>query len=126
VRAHRSLKNCQDPELFGRWVFKILVNRCRTAGAARARRERHFVYDDFVVDGAPGFRQEDGAWRDEIERALAVLPDEQREAFVLKYVEEMRYEEMAELTGTGVSALKMRVNRACGRLRKLLDGVYRG
>jgi RNA polymerase sigma-70 factor (ECF subfamily) len=36
---------------------------------------------------------------------------------VLKYVEELSYEEMSELTGVGVSALKMRVKRACDRLR---------
>ena len=36
------------------------------------------------------------------------------------------YEEMAEITGVSVSALKMRVKRACDALRGLLDGVYHG
>ncbi|NUQ19948.1 MAG: hypothetical protein HOQ09_03210 [Gemmatimonadaceae bacterium] len=49
------------------------------------------------------------------------LPVEQREAFLLKHVEEVSYEEMAEITGAGVSALKMRVKRACARLRELLE-----
>jgi RNA polymerase sigma-70 factor (ECF subfamily) len=49
------------------------------------------------------------------------LDDDQREAFLLKHVEEMGYEEMSELTGVGVSALKMRVKRACERLRVLLQ-----
>ena len=53
-------------------------------------------------------------------RGLGHLVPEQREAFLLKYVEEMSYEEMAELTGAGESALKMRVKRACERLRDLL------
>jgi RNA polymerase sigma-70 factor (ECF subfamily) len=52
------------------------------------------------------------------------LPDDQREAFLLKHVEEMTYEEMAEMTGVTVSALKMRVKRACDGLRDLLEGVY--
>ncbi len=60
------------------------------------------------------------AWREEIERALAELRPEQREAFLLKYVEGLGYDEMADLTGVGVSALKMRVMRACDRLRVLL------
>ena len=51
---------------------------------------------------------------------------EQREAFVLKYVEELGYDEMAALTGVGVSALKMRVMRACDRLRELLKEVHNG
>jgi RNA polymerase sigma-70 factor (ECF subfamily) len=58
--------------------------------------------------------------REEVLRGLAHLVPEQREAFLLKYVEELSYEEMAELTGAGESALKMRVKRACERLRHLL------
>ena len=61
------------------------------------------------------------AWREEIAVALARLAPEQREAFLLKHVEELDYGEMAEITGAGVSALKMRVKRACERLRELLQ-----
>ncbi len=48
------------------------------------------------------------------------LPLEQREAFLLKYVEQLEYTEMAQVTGTRVSALKMRVQRACLRLQEEL------
>ena len=51
---------------------------------------------------------------------LRSLDPEHREAFLLKHVEELSYDEMAEATGVGVSALKMRVKRACARLRDLL------
>lgn len=125
VRAFRSLRNCHDPELFDRWAFKILVNRCRTVGATRGRRERLFVGDELALQNAANFPSEGYAWREEIEKALAAIPPDQREAFILKHVEELRYEEIADLTGVGVSALKMRVNRACARMRELLDGVYR-
>ena len=43
---------------------------------------------------------------------------------MLKHVEELSYEEMAEITGAGISALKMRVKRACERLREQLEGVH--
>ena len=56
---------------------------------------------------------------------MAKLDDGQREAFLLKHVEELSYEEMAESTGVGVSALKMRVKRACDRLRVMLQEVER-
>ena len=59
-------------------------------------------------------------WREEIERALRVLPAEQREAFLLKHVDELSYEEMSGITGASVPALKMRVSRACERLRDQL------
>jgi RNA polymerase sigma-70 factor (ECF subfamily) len=39
---------------------------------------------------------------------------------VLRFAEDLTYEEMSVITGLGVSALKMRVQRACARLRQLL------
>lgn len=124
VRGYRSLARCDDPERFGAWLFRILANRCRTAGTRRGRREKTFVRDELaLLDAAEEHPAERSAWREEIQRALMRLDDDQREAFLLKHVEELGYEEIAELTGVGVSALKMRVKRACERLRVLLQEV---
>jgi RNA polymerase sigma-70 factor (ECF subfamily) len=124
TRAYRSLSRCEDPERFGAWLFRILVNRCRTIGARRGRRARTFVSDDVALhEAAEEHPAEQSAWREEIERALSRLRPEQREAFLLKYVEDLGYEEMSQMTGAGVSALKMRVMRACDRLRELLSDV---
>jgi RNA polymerase sigma-70 factor (ECF subfamily) len=124
TRAYRSLPRCEDPDRFGAWLFRILVNRCRTMGARRGRRLRTFVSDDLALhEAAEEHPAERSAWREEIERALSRLRPEQREAFLLKYVEDMGYDEMSQLTGVGVSALKMRVMRACDRLRELLSDV---
>ena len=126
LRAYRSLEKCDDPARFGSWLFRILANRCRTAGTRRGRRERTFIKDDVALLGASEEHPEDQtAWREEIQRALLSLEEDHREAFLLKHVEELGYEEMAELTGVGVSALKMRVKRACERLRTLLQEVQR-
>ena len=125
TRAYRSLDRCEDPERFAAWLFRILVNRCRTLGARRGRRGRTFVVDDVALMAASVEHPSDrGAWREEIERALQQLRPEQREAFLLKYVEDLGYDEMSRLTGVGVSALKMRVMRACDRLRELLSEVH--
>lgn len=125
VRAYRSLARCEDPERFGAWLFRILVNRCRTAGARRVRRSKTFVTDEVALLAASEEHPaEQTAWREEIDRGLARLRPEQREAFLLKYVEDLGYDEMSELTGVGVSALKMRVMRACDRLRELLSEVH--
>ena len=124
VRAYRSLAKCDDPERFAPWFFRILANRCRTAGTRRGRRERTFVNDDIALYGAAEEHPADrAAWREELERALQRLDVEQREAFLLKHVEELGYDDMALITGVGVSALKMRVKRACERLRMLLQEV---
>lgn len=124
LRAYRALGRCEDPERFGAWLYRILVNRCRTHGSRRGRRERTFVNDPVALGSASEEHPaERGAWREEIEYALDRLDARQREAFLLKHVEDLSYEEMAELTGMGVSALKMRVKRACERLRELLREV---
>ncbi len=125
TRAYRSLSRCEDPERFGAWLFRILVNRCRTIGARRGRRAKTFVVDEgALLDAAIDHPADSSAWREEIERALHQLRPDQREAFLLKYVEELGYDEMSQLTGIGVSALKMRVMRACERLRELLSEVH--
>lgn len=121
VRAFRKLDTCREPNRFGAWLYQIVINECRTFAARRERRERKMVRDERTLERLPVDRRESAADMEVIQRALDTLEPEQREAFVLKHVEEMSYEEMSELTGTGVSALKMRVKRASDRLRQLLD-----
>lgn len=122
VRAFRGLKGCREPERFGAWFLQILVNRCRTRGAMRKRRGALFIQDDLALARAatPGDPLGNGDLRDEIDRALARLDPMMREAFVLKHVDGLEYEEMSRLVQASVPALKMRVKRACDRLRIML------
>ena len=120
VRAHRALARYDGRTSFRTWLMSILVNRCRTALVQRRHRTLRVVLDDAALDRAAAAEGSDLALRDAIERALARLETAQREAFLLKHVEQLTYEEMAEATGVGVSALKMRVQRACDRLQILL------
>lgn len=126
VRAYRALPRCANPERFDAWLFRILVNRCRTRGARRTRLERTFVQDEVALDRAAEPHPADRlALGFEIRHALAQLDEAQREAFLMKHVEDLEYEEMSAMTGVGVSALKMRVKRACDRLRSILEGGQR-
>ena len=123
-RAYRHLGSCHDPARFGAWLYRIVVNECRTRAVRRGRRERRLVRHEPTLGqiAAEDERTLDRmTLREEIQRALDQLPVDQREAFVLKYVEELSYEEMAEVAGAGVSALKMRTKRACERLREILE-----
>lgn len=122
VRAYRGLRRCREPDRFGAWFLRILVNRCRTR-RARRRRGAMFVQDAAAMERAAAPAGGDPEWREEIERALARLDALQREAFLLKHVEGLEYEEMARLTGARVPALKMRVKRACDHLKVLLREV---
>jgi RNA polymerase sigma-70 factor, ECF subfamily len=124
LRAYRSLGQYEEREQFRAWLFQILVNRCRTALERRRNRERHFQSDDLAIARASVAPHADGGeLRAELQRALDALDPEQREAFLLKHVEQLSYDEMAVVTGVGVSALKMRVKRACGRMQRLLHEV---
>jgi RNA polymerase sigma-70 factor (ECF subfamily) len=122
LRAHRALKRYDPSMSFRTWIMSILVNRCRTALLLRRRRTMRVVLDDDAVGRASVSDESNHtALRDAIERALDRLEPAQREAFLLKHVELLSYDEMAAATGLGVSALKMRVQRACDRLQALLQ-----
>lgn len=123
LRAFRALGDYEDRERFSAWLTRILVNQCRTVLAKSRRREAVFLdIESCGIDLVAEAGSEDGAWPD-LEHALMQLPVAQREAVVLKYSDDLTYEEMARITGAGESALKMRVQRAFARLRALLQEV---
>jgi RNA polymerase sigma-70 factor, ECF subfamily len=123
LRAYRALGEYEERERFSGWLVRILVNQCRTMLARSRRRDALFVdVDPLVVENATEPTGDDAAWPD-LEHALRQLPAEQREAVVLRYTDDLTYEEMARITGAGESALKMRVQRAFARLRDLLQEV---
>lgn len=120
LRVYRALPSYQERDSFEPWLFRILANRCRSAGA-RERRRSELVEFGEVPDHPSDQRHDEAiAWREEIARALATLPLEQREAFLMRHVEDLSYDDMAIVTGAGISALKMRVKRACDTLREML------
>ena len=121
LRAYRSLGRYEERQAFRTWLFQILINRCRTAAVRRQRRRRMFLIDDNAIALAsvrPAAESSD--LRAELQRVIDALEPDQREAFLLKHVEQLSYDEMAAATGVGVSALKMRVKRACDRMQWLL------
>ena len=123
LRAFKALEDYEDRERFSAWLTRILVNQCRTVLARTKRRDALFAELDprrldFIVAAEP----DEGTWV-ELEHVLGQLPAEQREAIVLKYADDLTYEEMSRITGAGESALKMRVQRAFARLRAMLQEV---
>ena len=117
VRAYDALGRYQEQNRFGAWLFTILVTECRGALSRRHRRERIFVADPALVAQAESPSKVEAELRDAMEHALERLEPLLREAFLLRHVEELSYEEMQMITGAGLSALKMRVKRACEALR---------
>ena len=122
VRAHGALGRFDLSAPFEPWLFRILANCCRTAhGRGRWWRKQRA---DVPLELAPARdTTRDAEWSEEIKRALDTLPRDQREAFLLRHVDGMDYDAMMTVTGAGLSALKMRVKRACDALRAQLGGL---
>ncbi|MBA4071461.1 MAG: hypothetical protein C0497_06435 [Gemmatimonas sp.] len=119
VRVYDHLGQFRPDARFEPWLFRILANRCRTVRERRRRRESLVTTGELpaVAAEAPAVSQD---LLEEVEAALEELPTEQREAFLLRHVEDLSYEDMAVITGVRLSALRMRVKRACDTLRSRL------
>lgn len=113
IRAYRHLAGCRDPSRLRTWLFRIVANRCKSHLARRPTGDVSLDDAPPVPDGSdPAAALERAERLERLAAALARLPADKREAFVLKHVEGMSYEEMAAVTGARVPTLKMRVHRA--------------
>lgn len=60
----------------------------------------------------------------ELHKAMARLPEKQRIVFSLRYFDEMKYEDIAEITGTSTGALKASYHHAYNKIRKHLENLF--
>ena len=117
VRAFVRLRQCRDPERFRAWLFRLFRNLVLDYTRDIRRRE---VPLESVPERASRDDVTPVELRATLVRALQALPELLREAFLLRHVGEHSYEEIAEITGARVSAVKMRVHRAREQLREIL------
>lgn len=123
VRVYHSLGRFRDDARFEPWLFRILANRCRSLMEKRRRHAKIIQYGEVPERGSAPMETSGVDWTVEVHKVLATLPVEQREAFLLRHVEDMAYEDISAVTGVGLSALRMRVKRACDVLRARLTEV---
>ncbi|MHB1223027.1 MAG: RNA polymerase sigma factor [Gemmatimonadaceae bacterium] len=110
---------------FDAWLFRIVANGCKDW--LKNIRRTHLSYDEDDQPSRYATPDEDldrSELRTDLDRALSALAPSLREAFVMKHVEGRSYEDMADLLGTTVGALKMRVHRAREALQVLLEEKY--
>lgn len=108
------------------WLYAVARNLATDA----ARRASH--RDSEPLDPAPGMRpratieaasdaaERDVLLRSALERAIAALPEEQREVFLLREYEGIPFAEIAEITGAPLPTVKSRMRYALEALRKAL------
>lgn len=127
IRILKYRKTFRQPGEFRPWLYKL----ARNAVAAHFRKHGR----DHLPPGEPDEQAcERPLALDELQRAesarqlraaLMLLPYERREVLLLSRFGELRYDEIAELLGCSVGAVKLRVHRAVRQLREVFDGLPR-
>lgn len=120
VKALANVDKFQPGTNVVAWLFTILRNHYYT----ELRNRRREVEDRDGVHAARLVslpRQISNLEMSDFQKALATLPDEQREALVLVGGSGFSYEEAAHICGCAVGTIKSRVNRARVRLNEVLD-----
>jgi RNA polymerase sigma-70 factor (ECF subfamily) len=115
VRAFRALASFEQDKVFSTWLFRIAVNACRDHLRSRRRTEAPYGIDPGPVaseDPGPEAEVGRGEMRRGVERALQLLPEKYREILILRHYEGIPYEEIAQISGDTVGALKVRAVRA--------------
>ena len=128
VRVWRSLPGFRGDSAFRTWMYGIALNVIRTHRGRRAKLRNLFWAAPADTEGDPleRVRDEDAGieqklvMRDAIDRALKSLPDELREALVLRDVQGLDYREIAAALDVPIGTVESRIFRARQRLRPLL------
>ena len=117
LKGYQRLKDLDDPGRFAPWIFRIAHNEAFSLLRKR-KPEVEPVLDPAVRDTVPRLYPVDAALA--VEAALARLPDEQREAVVLKVYEGFKFHEMAEILNCPESTIKSRLYTGLERLKEVL------
>lgn len=121
-RALVARDQWQEGTRLDAWVYRIMRNQWIDETRARSRRAQTFVAEELGAEvGVAGDRDsENRVELGNVDRALARLPEEQREAVVLVLVEGFAYKEAAEIIGIPQGTLTSRLGRGREALLKEL------
>ncbi len=123
VAAFKALPRFRAESKFSTWLYRIAANKCKDwLRAKRPGQGGQDVDVDEVLDAGVAAEERtperllsQQQVAEQLDWAIQRLPPLYREAFVLKHVEGLSYEEMQEIVGVNADTLKMRVYK--GRLQ---------
>ena len=130
LRVIQSAGRYEAKAGFRNYLYRIARNLCIDLLRKRPREAPTPLGDaesagtpEGIPDGNPGPESHVGAGqvRAAIRRALSSLPADQREAFLLKEVRDMKLQDVADITGTNLNTVKSRLRYALIRLREHLS-----
>lgn len=115
VKAYTALENFRGESNIYTWLYRIAVNL--SINHLRKQKVRNAVdLDDYLPFLAKDAEQDSSIVRREnvslIEQAIGTLPDKQRAVFIMRYYDEMPYEQISAILGTSVGGLKANFHHA--------------
>jgi RNA polymerase sigma-70 factor (ECF subfamily) len=129
LRAFRGLPGFRGQAKFSSWLYRIALNLCRDWVRREVRTPvvqapEDIDLMDLAVQAEPSESIEDLVARKDatraVERAMALLPEEQRTAIVLKEYHGLTFQEIADLVGCPLSTVKTRLYQGLAVLRREL------
>lgn len=123
LKAWSNLDTFRGESRLSTWLYKIAINECITF-LNKQRNQNNVSIDDtdvFLLERLKGDPFFDGdAVQQKLQEAILTLPDKQRIVFVMKYFDDMKYEDMSEILNTSVGALKASYHHATKKVEELL------
>ncbi len=123
LRMLKYKNSYKSGQPFKAWIFQMARNLRNDYYRQHAKKtsDRMVDVEKIAEVMAELCETEELAYREsQLHRAIAQLDEEQREIIVMTKLQQMKYEEVAELTGYSVGAIKVKVHRAIKKLR----GIY--
>jgi RNA polymerase sigma-70 factor, ECF subfamily len=135
LRVYRNRHSYRRIAKFSTWLYTIAGNLARSEYRKRKRRRLYSLqsvnrddeeYEVEIPDDTslPDTHAESRLQDRHIQEALKQIPEEFREVVVLRDVQQLAYEEIAEITGLPMGTVKSRINRGRTKLQGLLADVY--
>ena len=107
------------------WIYRITVNTVLNQIKKNNRiRSMHLENAEEIEFNHPGILLENKESAITLQLAIGSLPESQRTAFVLSFIEDLPRQEVADIMGTSLKASESLLQRAKGNLRKRLEKLY--
>ncbi|MDE6292040.1 MAG: sigma-70 family RNA polymerase sigma factor [Muribaculaceae bacterium] len=125
LKAWNNVRHFRGDAKLSTWLFKIAINESINF-INKEKTRNQMTLDDgddsFLLNNIQADEYFDGdELQAELLRAVAKLPEKQRLVFNMRYYDEMKYEEISEILGTSVGALKASYHHAVKKIEEIFS-----